>query len=489
MKRRYKSARKYRCPFCDKTATRDKLAVHIEDKHESMIPEGYTGARILYDHINRKNYGTCLICKKPVYEWDPNVSRYKNLCGDPKCLEAIKNRARNNHLEDPEVQKKMLAGRRISGYYTFTDGTTHSYVGSYEKNCFEFMDTILNIPGKDIMSPGPTIWYEYEGEKHPWILDWMYIPVLLCCDVKDGGNNPNNRPMEDYRAKQIAKEEAISKTDYNYIRLTDNNFGQLLSALADIRMGAVNHDPNNHIYINEAVGGMVGMKQGHDYIIPRMMGGLTFRYDDEDQTRMYSSMYFGNTEFDGLVSFSSETMQPVLERKKDLSMIIGAAPVLHLKTNKIPSMLKDFPNYDEQSLLEELLGHAYEGLYSLISEKVVSVTQDPDNEIVRTLVLNGIVNNVKTVMVENTHDFKTGNLIHMDGMTVDVIDAFVRNVDNVSIYVDQEGYYCTTPTDFRLVSPHFPNEVDIPDTLIDLMNQMYKNKKLEEGLPHAVPAT
>ena len=252
--KRYKSTRKYRCPYCRVTATRDRLISHIQDHHEDMLPEGYSAARVLYEHINKKNYGTCIICKKPVYEWDETICRYKNLCDNPHCMAQLKARSAKNHLEDPEVQKKLLAGRRISGNYTFADGTVHSYVGSYERNCFEFMDKVLNIQGKDIMSPGPTVYYEWNGEKHPWILDWMYIPAMLCADVKDGGSNPNNRPMEDYREKQIAKEEAIAKEgEYNYIRLTDNNFAQLLEALANIRQGTINHDPINHIFINEDV--------------------------------------------------------------------------------------------------------------------------------------------------------------------------------------------------------------------------------------------
>lgn len=250
--KKYKSTRKYRCPFCRLTATRGDLAAHVEKEHEDMIPEGYNGTRVVYDYINKKNYGTCLICKQPVYEWDDNVARYKNICNRPECMEALKKKAQGNHFDDPEVQKKMLAARKISGSYKFRDGTVHSYVGTYELRCFEFMDSI-GIQGKDIMSPGPTIYYEYKGETHPWILDWMYIPAMLCCDVKDGGSNPNNRPMIEYREKQLAKEAAIEKNgQYNYIRLTDNNFGQLLSALADIRYGTINHDPINHIYINES---------------------------------------------------------------------------------------------------------------------------------------------------------------------------------------------------------------------------------------------
>ena len=252
--RRYRSSRKYRCPYCNTTATREKLVSHIDKMHQDMIPEGYSSARALYDHINKKNYGTCLICKRKVYEWDDNVARYKNICNNPDCMMQLKARAQRNHLDDPEVQKKMLANRKISGAYTFHDGITHSYVGSYERNCFEFMDTVLNIPGKDIMSPGPTIYYMWEGKLHPWILDWLYIPAMLCCDVKDGGFNPNNRPMEEYRARQLAKEEAITKSgEYNYLRLTDNNFSQLLQAIADIRYGTINHDPLNHVYIHETV--------------------------------------------------------------------------------------------------------------------------------------------------------------------------------------------------------------------------------------------
>lgn len=475
MKRRYRSARKYRCPYCKLTATRDKLAVHVEEKHASMIPEGYTAARVVWDSVNKRNYSTCMVCGRKVYEWDDHVNRYKNLCGRPECLETVKNRARNNHLEDPEKQKQMLANRRISGYYTFKDGTTHSYVGSYERNCFEFMDTVFNIPGKDIMSPGPTIWYEWNGGKHPWILDWMYIPAMLCADVKDGGNNPNNRPMEDYRSKQIAKEEAISKTKYNYIRLTDNNFGQLLTALADIRMGAVNNDPENHIFINEAVGGMVGMKPGHDYIIPRMMGGLTFRDDSEDDFQ--SSMYFGNTNFDGLVSFSSDTMRPVLEKKRDLDMALAASPVIHLESNKLMDLLPKMDKFDEQSFIEELTGQVHEGLFSLISEKVMSVSDDPNNDFVRQLGLNGLVSNVRTVVMES--DIETA-------ITAKGNSDIVKNVDDVTVYKDEEGYYCSTPDNFKLVSPHFASEVDIPDTLIDIMNQMYKNRKLEEEYSNAI---
>lgn len=450
--RRYKGSRKYRCPYCKITATREKLVSHIDKYHQSMLPEGYTSAHALYDYINKKNYGTCLICKSKVYEWDDNICRYKNICDNPNCLSQLKSRAQGNHLDDPEVQKKMLAGRRISGNYTFHDGVTHSYVGSYERNCFEFMDTVMNIPGKDIMSPGPTIYYEWNGEKHPWILDWMYIPALLCCDVKDGGSNPNNRPMEDYRARQIAKEEAIAKLGkYNYIRLTDNNFAQLLSAFADIRYGVINHDPINHIYINETVGGIPSHRgSGSDYIIPHMMNNVFDR----------SYIVFGNTNYDKLIRFSYDVNEePEIIDKNDNSLATFAEDYrIILPSNKIPTMTKQqLINFNEDSLISYLTNKPYTGLKDLLIENKVKISSDCESDLIRSLILNGYVSNIKTAILEN--------VLHEDG--------YIKSIDNVMIYKDNDGYYLITPNDYKLVSDHFNSVNDIPKNVIDLMNNMY----------------
>ena len=456
--RRYKGSRKYRCPYCKITATREKLVSHIDKYHQSMLPEGYTSAHALYDYINKKNYGTCLICKSKVYEWDNNICRYKNICDNPNCLSQLKARAQGNHLDDPEVQKKMLAGRRISGNYTFHDGVTHSYVGSYERNCFEFMDTVMNIPGKDIMSPGPTIYYEWNGEKHPWILDWMYIPALLCCDVKDGGSNPNNRPMEDYRDKQIAKEEAIAKSGkYNYIRLTDNNFGQLLAAFADIRYGVINHDPLNHVYINEAVGGIPSHRGGgSDYIIPHMMNNVFDR----------SGIVFGNTNYDKLIRFSYDANEePQIINKDDNSLAAFAEDYrIILPSNKIPSMTKEqIANMGEDGLISYLINSPYTGLKNLLMEVKVKISSDCESDLIRSLILNGYVSNIKTAILEQTKYLLESN--------------YIQSIDNVSIYKDNDGYYMATPDDYKLVSDHFDSINSIPKNLIDLMNNMYKMNK------------
>ena len=515
--KRYKSTRKYRCPYCRITATRDRLVSHIQDEHEDMLPEGYSAARALYDHINKKNYGTCLICKKNVYEWDETICRYKTPCDNPSCMAQLKARSAKNHLEDPEVQKKLLAGRRISGHYKFKDGTIHSYVGSYERNCFEFMDQVLNIEGKDIMSPGPTIYYEWHGEKHPWILDWMYIPAMLCADVKDGGSNPNNRPMEDYREKQLAKEEAIAKLGkYNYIRLTDNNFAQLLEALANIRMGTINHDPLNHIYINEssyyarpdkeldryfgsdeeedepedfvgtrpilpdvyspgvapstsathfnyeAVGGMPSNRAHNDYIIPRMMGGLDF----EDR----SGMYFGNTGWSKLLHFDAEENPHWEDKQLALMPLVESYRIVFKNSNILGSLSEnEIKSLGEDGLISKMMGRPYKGLKDLLmTEGIASLSQETDNDLARALITNGIVSNIKHVINEAYTDKKI------------IQEEFIESKDNVSIYKDDEGYYLTTPDDFLLTSNHYPAYTDIPEDMITLMNDMYKNRRRED---------
>lgn len=260
----YKTSRKYKCPYCDKKDSRGNLVDHVKHVHQELIPEGYTAARAVFDFINGKDHGICMICKKPVYEWNDKINRYYNLCDNPNCRAKVREIALARHmkvynkptlLNDPEQQEKMLANRRISGKYTFSDGTKMTYTGKYERNALEFMDKVLGVPAKDIQAPGPVLEYEFEGQTHRWITDIYYIPANLLIEIKDGGENPNTRTMTSYRAKQDAKEVMITNLGkFNYIRLTDNNFAQLLNIFADMKEEALSNDknPKVKIHINES---------------------------------------------------------------------------------------------------------------------------------------------------------------------------------------------------------------------------------------------
>lgn len=262
-----KKERTFKCPYCPNRYTRPKLVDHVEKVHSDMIPEGYSAARVVFNYINKKDHGRCVQCGKET-SWNEQTWRYNRYCSQ-KCIDEYKKirdermmrtYGTTNLLNDPNQQDKMLKGRKISGTYKFKDGGIRSYCGSYEKKLLEFYDNVLNVRSEDIQTPGPVIEYQYKGETHFWITDLYYIPANLVHDVKDGGSNPNTRDMPDYRAKQEAKEEAISKLNkYNYIRLTDNNFQQLLLILAEIKEQLMDEsNPEYIIRINESMA-MAGM--------------------------------------------------------------------------------------------------------------------------------------------------------------------------------------------------------------------------------------
>lgn len=272
----------YKCPFCDYRGEKNDLASHIDEKHHDMIPENFTGSRMVFNLVNKKTHGVCVVCKKPT-DWNENTRKYSRLCNNPKCRVELRKTYETNMirvhntttlLDDPEHQQKMLANRSISGKYRFKNGQEHTYTGSYEKKALEFFDNVLNADPKDIIAPGPTIEYEFQGKKLKWITDILYIPYNLIIEVKDGGSNPNNRNMDTYRSKQIAKEKMITSLGtYNYLRLTDNNFSQLLEVMAELKAQMMDDSEDNKkviIKINESTieeacdpGGMpVGMNNG-----------------------------------------------------------------------------------------------------------------------------------------------------------------------------------------------------------------------------------
>ena len=256
--------RKYKCPFCDKRFTRDKLVSHIEKYHDEMIPEDFTPLRYVFNYVNKKPldyHGICTECKSPT-DWDENKGRYNRQCNNPKCKEAFIKRFENNMehkfgytrvSSTSEGLEKMLANRRISGKYKFQDGSIKTYTGSYELKALQFMDQVMNIKSEDLSAPGPVLTYKYNNQDHYYITDFYYIPYNLIIEVKDGGKRPNTRNMPEYRAKQIAKEEYIIKhTEYNYIRLTDNDLSQLLAVFADLKMQLVDNSNDRVVHVNEA---------------------------------------------------------------------------------------------------------------------------------------------------------------------------------------------------------------------------------------------
>ena len=255
---------KYKCPFCEKRLNRQQLINHISDKHMDVLPEDFTPLRYTFNYVNRKPieyHGKCTECGSPT-PWDENKARYNRQCGKETCYKSFISKFESNMLKTHGVTRisatadgleKMLANRKISGKYKMQDGSIKTFTGSYEKKAIEFMDKVMNLSSKDILCPGPILEYQFEGKTHIYITDFYYQPYNLIIEVKDGGDSPNRRPMAEYRAKQIAKEEYIIKeTNYNYLRLTNNNLSQLLSVFMDIKMQLVDNSKERVIHVNES---------------------------------------------------------------------------------------------------------------------------------------------------------------------------------------------------------------------------------------------
>lgn len=245
--------KRYKCPYCEERLPKGQLILHVEDEHQDMIPKNMTPHQVVFNHIYKKDHSTCKYCKKEIYEWDEEAGRYKSFCNS-KCSKGYADSRKEYRLKvgDIDRQKTMLH-KKHSTYYTFQNGTKIPYVGTYEKAFLEFMDIVMKADPNDILYDSPVIEYEYNGEKHYWIMDFYYVTYNLAIDIKDGGENPNNRPMLEYREKQLAKEEAIRKQGvYNYLRCTDKNFSQLLSIMAEFKMMGLENDRSHLIRIHES---------------------------------------------------------------------------------------------------------------------------------------------------------------------------------------------------------------------------------------------
>ena len=254
--------RRIACPLCRRKDFKDKLIRHIEKDHEDIIGE-ISAEQFLYDKTHPGS-SKCIVCGNKT-DWNEKTGKYHRVCSNPRCKEELRAKFKKNMirvhgkvslLDDAAHQAKMLAHRSISGTYVYSDGTKFTYTGSYEHKAIEFMDKVLHCNSKDIIMPGPVIDYtDQYGNSRQWITDIYYVPYNLIIEVKDGGDNPNNRQMDEYRAKQVSKEaELIKLGEYNYLRLVDNKFVQLMEVLALLKDQEINepNTDNKVIRINES---------------------------------------------------------------------------------------------------------------------------------------------------------------------------------------------------------------------------------------------
>jgi hypothetical protein len=165
----------------------------------------------------------------------------------------------------------------------------------------------LNLNSEDLITPGPTIYYEFEGKEHTWITDAIYVPYNLVFDIKDGGDNKNNREMPEYRAKQIAKEKVITdQGEYNYIRLTNNEFVQLLTIFAELKESYLNDTEPKTI------------SRIHEHMGPAGPGGMPAVPADTAAHSVFITNYMNKNTFDSGFALSNDvTSEYMLARDKE----------------------------------------------------------------------------------------------------------------------------------------------------------------------------
>lgn len=262
-----KRIKRLKCPLCNDSFTKiEGLYDHIEDEHDDELPENYSPARYLYYLRTGKQSGSCVIDHKPT-EWNDVTCKYNRFCDNPKCKERYKEEFRKrmlskygkvNLLKDPEQQKKMLAHRKISGTYTWSDGKKVTYTGSYEKEFLQFLDVFMNFDSSDIMAPSPhTYYYKYNGEELFYIPDFFIPSLNLEVEIKDGGDNANHHPKIQAvdKVKEKLKDEVMeSQKDYDYIKIVNKNYDNFFEyLLAQKENVDINKDIRREKIVTESI--------------------------------------------------------------------------------------------------------------------------------------------------------------------------------------------------------------------------------------------
>lgn len=235
-----------KCPACKKEYENiDSLSVHIESEHDDLIPNGWSGGMYYFNALHGRINGTCVICKRDT-KFNKVTNKPFRLCENPKCTKQfrenfkrnMKAAGKENIMRDPEHQRKMLSNRSIAKDYIWSNGDVKRCIGSFEYDACKFLDIFMQLPSEEVIIPAPmTIEYEYEGEKHFYIPDIFLQSIYAILEIKDGGDNPNMHPKIQAvdKKKEKAKEEALKKLNYNYIKIENKQYGAFVNFFMELK--------------------------------------------------------------------------------------------------------------------------------------------------------------------------------------------------------------------------------------------------------------
>ena len=235
--------KKFKCPFCNRAYIDDKSAVynHMEADHADEL-RGLPVSQVYFNFRNKysltKENGKCVMTGKPT-KFNTVTERYERFA-DESARKAYREYFRSNMmkrygkdmlLDEPEQQKKMLASRSISGTYKWSNGHETKYTGSLERSFLEYLDGMLSWENpEDVMAPAPMVfpYKDPEGKERVHIPDFYIQSMNLIVNIKSSEN-------QHYRLRDIelerAQDEAIKKSDFNYIKIYDNKFEKFLETV------------------------------------------------------------------------------------------------------------------------------------------------------------------------------------------------------------------------------------------------------------------
>lgn len=250
-----------KCPFCDrKYLESSALFIHMDKIHHDEL-HSLTPKQVEFNYRNKyeltRGNGKSVVSGKPT-PWNETTGRYLRFLPEEKeeyrkyFLANMRRAGKADIMKDMEHQKQMLAARHISGKYIWSDGSEKTYTGTYERKFLEYLDTILHFPSADVYAPALQL-FPYKapdsGELKYHIPDFYITSLNLIINIKSSTN-------KFYRLRDIeterAQDAAIRSSDFNYIKLYDNDFEKLVSGIEKIKYN-LNNDIRQRVIIEATI--------------------------------------------------------------------------------------------------------------------------------------------------------------------------------------------------------------------------------------------
>ena len=233
----------YRDPLGGETYLSERACISaMERRHAVQLASlGVTAKQAMFNHRTRRPLGNrtgkSVLSGRPT-AWNEKAGTYQRFADDAEreryrqvFLERMRRVHGKDHLLDsPEQQRLMLANRSISGTYEFADGSRKTYTGQEELALLKFLNEALEWPGSDVMMPAPQniSYVGPDGKTHFYIPDCWLDSLSLLIEVKGELHNG-------YRARDLAvetaKDEVLGTSGYNYVKVEERSYGDLLDAM------------------------------------------------------------------------------------------------------------------------------------------------------------------------------------------------------------------------------------------------------------------